>query len=415
LYAALDSADRAVLVTDAAGVIRYGNAGVSRYLGYTPDELTGRSPAGLGAGADLDASFAKARSGEPVDVEAIAVRKNGTRFPALISVSAMRDSAEAVAGFLCIVRDLTRRKAAEGLRQEAEERFRDLFENASDLIQSIDPTGRILYVNPAWRQALGYSDAEVAGLTIQQVIHPGHQAHCMDLLSRILAGEKIGTVETVFVAKDGREIVLEGRVSCASRDGKPVGVRGIFRDITERHWYEHELERSRHHLEEANARLEELATTDALTGLKNRLVFEQRLEDEFRRAARYRTPLALLMIDVDHFKAFNDTFGHPAGDDVLRTVARTLKVTARVTDLPVRFGGEEFAVLLTNTEADGAAVSAERVRRAVEVAAWPERPVTVSVGVANFCHDMASPTVLVAAADKALYRAKAGGRNRVEQ
>jgi diguanylate cyclase (GGDEF)-like protein/PAS domain S-box-containing protein len=415
LYAALDSADRALLVTDAAGAIRYCNTGVSRHLGHSGNELMGRHPAILIAGADPSTLLNKARAGQSDEADAIAIRKDGSRFPVLLSLSAMRDSTGAAAGFLCIFRDLTQQKAEEESRQEAEERFRDLFENASDLIQSIDPTGRFLYVNPAWHNALGYSDAEVAGLTVRQIIHPDHLSEYLEMMGRLLTGEAVGTVETVFVAKDGSEIVLEGKTSCLFRDGKPVYIRGIFRDITHRHWYEQEVDRYRRHLEEANARLEELATTDVLTGLKNRLVFEQRLDEEFRRSARYRIPLALLMIDVDHFKAFNDTFGHPAGDDVLRTVARVLKVNSRLTDLPARYGGEEFVVLLTNTDPEGAVASAERVRRAVEMAAWSERPVTVSVGVANYSHDMVGPMVLVAAADKALYRAKAGGRNRVEQ
>src|SRR5207244_865944 len=120
-------------------------------------------------------------------------------------------------------------------------------------------------------------------------------------------------------------------------------------------------------------------------------------------------------LDVDHFRSFNETFGQPAGDEALRTVARVLTETARTTDVAARYGGEEFAVLLTNTDPDGAAISAERFRKAIGSFAWPLRPVTASAGVASYCHDMASSAVLLAAADKALGRAKAGGRNRVEQ
>ena len=139
-----------------------------------------------------------------------------------------------------------------------------------------------------------------------------------------------------------------------------------------------------------------------------------RLEEEFNSAARYRVPLAMLMLDVDNFGEFNNSFGHPAGDDMLRTVARVLRETARSTDLPARLGGDEFAVLLTNTDPDGAAISAERVRRAIEVAQWLHRPVTVSIGVAAFPQSAMAAGPLFEAADRALYRAKTKGRNRVE-
>ena len=163
---------------------------------------------------------------------------------------------------------------------------------------------------------------------------------------------------------------------------------------------------------EAEERLEELATTDALTGLRNRRKFDAEIDLEWRRAARNGTPVALLMIDADHFKSYNDTWGHQAGDQVLVGIAICVSDSVRrAGDCPARFGGEEFAVLLPGLSDIEAFRLAETIRQKVEQ--WSEDPVsTVSIGVASM---IPVPTLdwsdLIEAADKALYAAKANGRN----
>jgi diguanylate cyclase (GGDEF)-like protein/PAS domain S-box-containing protein len=180
---------------------------------------------------------------------------------------------------------------------------------------------------------------------------------------------------------------------------KVVRVVTTFSDITSRLASEQQLKA--------------LATTDGLTGIKNHRAFHERLSIEISRAIRYNHGLALIMIDVDHFKSFNDTFGHPAGDTVLASVASILEGHARATDLAARYGGEEFAVILPETDSAGASALAERIRLAIEQAQWEHRPITVSVGVAFFSLDLADASNFVARADRALYRAKAQGRNQV--
>ncbi len=164
---------------------------------------------------------------------------------------------------------------------------------------------------------------------------------------------------------------------------------------------------------EAEDKLEELATTDSLTGLKNRRKFDQEIDSEWRRALRHRSPLSLLMIDADHFKAYNDTYGHQAGDQVLVGIAICISDSVkRAGDCAARYGGEEFAVLLPDTSAMDAMTIAETIRRKVQ--GWSDEPVmsTVSIGIASVTPtqtiDWAS---FVHAADKALYSAKAAGRN----
>lgn len=181
-----------------------------------------------------------------------------------------------------------------------------------------------------------------------------------------------------------------------------------------------QLEALHRQLAEKNAELERLSTQDGLTGIANRRRFDDALENEWRRARRDGTPLALLMIDVDFFKRYNDHYGHLAGDDCLRRVAGALREgVKRPADLVARYGGEEFAVLLGNTDGAGAAVVAERLRQIVELLAIPHARnevadcVTVSLGSgAARPRGADTPATLVAAADAALYEAKRAGRNR---
>lgn len=214
-----------------------------------------------------------------------------------------------------------------------------------------------------------------------------------------------GGLEHLFRLADGRWIrALERRTS----DGGLVGVRI---DVTE--------------LQRLNAELGRLSETDALTGLANRRLFDQRLATELARARRHGTPLALAIVDVDHFKRYNDRHGHLGGDDCLKQVAAVLRDTARRPgDLVARLGGEEFALLLPQDDAAVAAALAERCIAALDQAALPhgDSPVapqvTISVGVADLAALRAQPaegdaSALLRAADRALYQAKQGGRHRV--
>jgi diguanylate cyclase (GGDEF)-like protein len=172
--------------------------------------------------------------------------------------------------------------------------------------------------------------------------------------------------------------------------------------------------------------LEEQSVTDALTGLKNRRFFDERLPEEFRRAQRYSDPVSLMMIDLDHFKQVNDRYGHQMGDVVLRDAAAVIKASVRDPDICARYGGEEFAVILPKTHLGGALTVAERVWRglkdkvylqevpAVGQAGMAEVRVTASLGLAFFpSKDILSAELLVKFADEALYQAKRSGRNNI--
>ena len=166
-------------------------------------------------------------------------------------------------------------------------------------------------------------------------------------------------------------------------------------------------------LQQRNDELRALATTDELTGLRNRRRFFEDLGAHFAQSSRGRAPLSLVLLDVDHFKRYNDAFGHPAGDDVLKGVADALQAVTRDYDTVARHGGEEFAVILPGTGLDVARGMAERLRAAVERHAWPHRPVTASFGVATAFPRTGDARAIVDEADRALYFSKRGGRNRV--
>lgn len=159
---------------------------------------------------------------------------------------------------------------------------------------------------------------------------------------------------------------------------------------------------------------EQLSVTDALTGLLNRRYLEERLTEEIKRSNRHGYPMSFMMIDVDEFKAYNDSFGHPEGDKVLTIVGHVLRETLRGADVAARYGGEEFSILLPQTTIEEAHIIAERIRARIEETDFINRTVTVSIGIASCSLDVNSAAELIAAADKALYEAKRSGRNNVK-
>jgi diguanylate cyclase (GGDEF)-like protein len=173
------------------------------------------------------------------------------------------------------------------------------------------------------------------------------------------------------------------------------------------------LENMNKDLREANAQLEEASITDGLTGLRNHRAFQEALTYHWQMSQRNGQPLSLIMLDIDYFKQFNDTYGHPAGDELLRQVAAVLSDSARAYDVAARYGGEEFAVLLPNTGMDEAIAAAERLREEIENIRNRHTSITASFGVAATHLGHTMPATLLYQADKALYAAKRSGRNRV--
>jgi diguanylate cyclase (GGDEF)-like protein/PAS domain S-box-containing protein len=315
---------------------------------------------------------------------------------------------------------LVRLRAEEAMR-ESEVRFRLLAENGSDVVTLHDLSGRVTYVSPSCERVLGFLPEELQRMTPFAIVHPDDSDKLRRHFDALMRGEPVVPLSCRVLHKSGRHIWLETMWrAVVDHDGKVIRLQASARDITERKEYERRLEEAQRkltvqqeHLMDANVRLEALAMMDGLTGLKNRRAFEERMVDEIARARRTNRPLSLLLLDIDHFKQYNDSFGHPRGDEVLRNVARHLTRCMRDTDYAARYGGEEFALLLPDADREGAAQLAERLREMIEEAAWEGRPVTVSIGVATLSRDVATPEMLVEHADRALYRSKQNGRNLV--
>ncbi|WP_338120004.1 GGDEF domain-containing protein [Paenibacillus thalictri] len=173
-----------------------------------------------------------------------------------------------------------------------------------------------------------------------------------------------------------------------------------------------ENEQKRQELIVLNGQLERLATTDTLTGLKNRRFFQERLAASIALFAEKASPCSLCIVDADHFKRINDTLGHDAGDRVLKQLAGIMQAGSREIDTVARFGGEEFVILLPGLEEQQVKAFAEKLRSAIELAPWSECAVTVSIGTATLTESDTDNTIITKA-DRALYASKAGGRNRV--
>lgn len=247
------STEVAIIATDPAGLITVFNTGAERMLGYSAAEMVGRqTPAvfhlepevfehGRALSEELgrpvagfEAFVARARAGTQETREWTYVRKDGAHLTVALSVTALRNPQGEVTGFLGVASDVTEKRRTLGALAESESRYRDIFENASDLIQSIGPDGCIQYVNQAWTSALGYSASEARGKSIWDIVHPESRAHCELSMRELFEGKPVGLVQAQFVARDGHVLDVEGHVSCRFEHGRPVATRGIFRDVSER-------------------------------------------------------------------------------------------------------------------------------------------------------------------------------------
>jgi diguanylate cyclase (GGDEF)-like protein/PAS domain S-box-containing protein len=294
--------------------------------------------------------------------------------------------------------------------------FRLLAEASNDVIVLADLSGERRYVSPAVTTVLGWEPQELVGPSRRQIVHPEDVGAVEALMRFCREGKPVETLTYRCIRKDGSYVWMEAnlRLYRDERTREPIGFVNVVRDVSGRKAAEEELNRT-------FRLVENLAMVDGLTGIANRRRFEEKMDEEWRRAMRDGSLLSVLLIDVDHFKPYNDIYGHVLGDGCLRQIAVAAQgVIHRSSDLFARYGGEEFVVVLPNTDGDGAQLVAEQIRLAVEMLGLPHTGnphgvVTVSIGCATQAleHDAVS-TVLVEAADQALYQAKSAGRNRVE-
>ena len=291
--------------------------------------------------------------------------------------------------------------------------FKFMAENSRDVILRVGMNLVFYYVSPASLALLGWRPEEMIGKNASEFVCPDDLHLVADVVNRTLTQNiQTNSIAVRGIRKDGSLVWIETSTQVI-RDPDTGEAREFvitLRDISERKALEEKLAA--------------LAMTDGLTGLANRRAFDEALSRDWKHARRTRAAVSLLLLDLDHFKRFNDSYGHQVGDDCLRTVATTLRAAVRESDLAVRYGGEELAVLLPDTDSAGAINLAEEVRAAIEAlnlthVGNPEGGgiVTVSVGAATaLSRDGGTVEMsqgLLLSADLALYKAKHEGRNRV--
>lgn len=335
-----------------------------------------------------------------------------------------------IVGALCTATDITQVKESEMRLQIAEERTRNIVEAAGDAIITIDSSASILSFNSAAEKMFGYSSEEAIGQNVSilmpESLRGEHDSYVRRASKSDIASPLIGTVREVNgLRKDGTEFPVELSLS-KGHAGQDIFFTGIVRDISERRALEAQvhdqtaevnemlikMEMQTFELEEANRKLEALATIDGLTGLMNHRAFRETL-DECIADSRAGDELSMMLMDIDHFKSFNDTFGHQAGDAVLKLVAKTVQSAVGDKGYVARYGGEEFAVILPGCGTHTAEEIAEKIRDAIESTDCEYRQITTSLGVAVWGRDTQHATDLIEQADQALYASKRSGRNRV--
>ena len=294
----------------------------------------------------------------------------------------------------------------------ASRRFEDLFNGLPVACFTFDESGLVHEWNRAAEEAFGIPSFDTLVRPVWEILASSGGAWTEARCAAALLGSGQESFDWVYEGLDSpREFACQ-IIALRGRGGRTVGAVCANVDVTAHKRAERMLTCEKASLEDANARLHELASKDGLTGLWNRRSFLGDLDTALAAFHRDGQPFSLVLLDIDKFKTYNDTYGHPAGDEVLRRFARVLRTTARSYENPARYGGEEFAIVLHNTGAAKALAAAERFRKAVEGGEWVERAVTCSLGVASVGADGATSDALIAAADAALYASKEAGRNR---
>ncbi len=288
--------------------------------------------------------------------------------------------------------------------QESEEKFRAISATANDAIIMLDNDERISYWNEAAVKIFGYLKKETEGKNIHNLMIPERyrkkHLNGFEKFKATGAGKIIGkTVEVAAIRKDGAEIPIELSLSAVKRNGKWNAI-GMIRDITTRKQQEEKI------------RL--LAEADSLTNIYNRRMLLHFLEAEINKAKRYSKEFSLIMLDIDHFKTVNDTYGHDVGDYVLKATVNVIKRNIRKADIFARYGGEEFMIVQPETTIERAKVYAEKIRTIIEQNNFDKvKKITISIGVTMFNKNDTIESI-TKRVDDALYRAKDNGRNRVE-
>jgi diguanylate cyclase (GGDEF)-like protein/PAS domain S-box-containing protein len=439
--AIFNSANFSSIATDTNGVIQIFNIGAERMLGYKaadvmnkitpadisdPQEVIARAQAlsdelETPIAPGFEALVFKASRGIEDIYELTYIRKDGSRFPAVVSVSALHDIQGGIIGYLLIGTDNTARKQIEADQKQLGQRLRDhqfytrsLFESNIDALMTTDPSGIITDVNKQMEALSGCTRDELIGAPFKNCFTDPERAEAS--IKLVLSKKKVTNYELTARARDGRETVVSyNATTFYDRDRRLQGVFAAARDITER--------------KQAEKQILTLALHDPLTQLPNRRLLDDRLSHTIAISKRSHRYGALIFLDLDKFKSLNDNQGHHVGDLLLIEVAHRISSCVREVDVVARFGGDEFAVILSELDVDKArsitqcGVVAEKLRaildqpyalpfnRAGEAETTIAHHCSSSIGVVLFVNDEAGKEEIIKRADMAMYRAKEAGGN----
>ncbi len=379
------------------------NPALCRLLGYTKEALARRTVADVTHPDDVETSWveldrlARNPDGEHRHRKRF-LHAGGATVPVHVSTSLWRSESGRTIGMVAHIED-------ESARAQAEARFHQLFEAAPIAMARLDREQRLVEVNPAFCQLLGHSAEHLTGRAHDELVHPDDIEAAREAFSRLGVGPA-GAVENEhrYVHASGNAIwAASTKTLLPGQGGESSGAIVQVLDITERRQHDRQLRY--------------LADHDPLTGLLNRRAFNVELDRQLARIKRYGSEGAVILLDLDHFKHINDTFGHGAGDQLITTVADVLRGRLRESDIIARLGGDEFAVLLPKGDATEAMAVAEKlveqIRDTACVLDGQDYHVTASVGVATFAADGDGGAAdLLVCADLAMYHAKEAGRDR---
>lgn len=406
MRAILETSHEAFVAMGAGGLVTEWNRQAEQTFGWTRDEALGQPmhklivPAAFRE-AHLHGLARFTKTGQAAvlgkRLELMALRKDGSEFPIEITISQSGD--EGPHRFAAFMHDITHRREAESRLAESEERLRTITDNLPAVITYVDHEHRLRFGNRAFETWVGVPVAQALGKRMDESLPPAIMERRRAWYERVMQGEQV-QFETESVLGRGPTHMQVTYIPHFAANGSVQGFYSLSMDISAR--------------KEVEQKLEMLARFDVLTGLPNRLQFEEKLTQAMARARRSARTMALLFLDVDKFKAINDSLGHAAGDEVLKEFAQRLKQSVRVTDTVARLAGDEFIVIVEgmNSADECQVVASKIIAGMVTPFNVFDQPVGVStsIGIALFTGGDATEATLMAQADKALYQAKAAGR-----
>ncbi len=417
---------------DLSGRYTFVNDVVCDHLQYSKEELIGTDNRRYQNEANAKKTYQVFKevyiTGNPVKAfEMRMIRKDGTIQISEVSISLIRNTEGNPIAFRGISRDITEQKQMEetireygekyrtvimditerhrmekALRQ-SEEKYRTILESIQEGYFEIDLNGQYTFVNDSMCRIHGYSKEELMGMNNRQHTDRENAKKVFETFNKVYnTGKPAERFDWQIIRKDRTKRYIEASVSLKKdSSGKPTGFRGIIRDITER--------------KRAEERIEYLATHDALTGLPNRLMFSRLLNQAIRSAQRNKRQLAVFFIDLDHFKAINDSLGHDAGDQLLQEIAKRFKQSLRTVDVVGRLGGDEFIILIEDVDelSQVGTLAHKILSSAIKpmILLGEECRVTASIGISVYPRDGEDEQTLMKNADMAMYFAKEKGKN----